>query len=436
MAVRRATFRLYPNKKTEEILRYHRKLHKDLYNAAIYNRKTQYEKFGHKVDYLEQQNSLPAFKEVWFEYKDIAAHALQATLKRVDEAYQRFFKGLGKYPRFKSIRHYSGWTYPDKQGWKVHSIGKNGYLELAKIGNIQLRGQARIWGTPTTCTIVHRHDKWYASITVEVSDELIQRPTGTGAVGIDIGCKAALAITDGENHQVIEAPQFLRKAEKQVKKVSKFKRRKQALNRKKKTKASRRWKKAQSRVTKVCRKVANQRQNWVHQVAADIVSSNSFVATEKLEVKKMTSKGKKRKRQKAGLNKSILDVGFGMLRSAIHYKVLEAGGVFVEVSTLRVKPSQTCPKCGHKAPKTLDERIHNCSNFGYIQDRDIAAALVMLLWAKGILPGFGTSLVDADVASSTSKTRKHTGSLKQLGQAKRQKSASMGRDVETRPSTK
>ena len=68
MATRRMTFRLYPNKQIEQSLRYHRKLHKDLYNAASYNRFTQYQKFNHKVDYFEQQNCLPAFKEVWTEY--------------------------------------------------------------------------------------------------------------------------------------------------------------------------------------------------------------------------------------------------------------------------------------------------------------------------------------------------------------------------------
>lgn len=49
-------------------------MHKDLYNAALYNRKTQYEKFGHSVDYFEQQNCLPAFKEVWPEYKELGSH--------------------------------------------------------------------------------------------------------------------------------------------------------------------------------------------------------------------------------------------------------------------------------------------------------------------------------------------------------------------------
>jgi putative transposase len=423
------TFRLYPNKQIEQSLRYHRKLHKDLYNAAVNNRFTQYQKFNHKVDYFEQQNSLPAFKEVWTEYKEVASHALQATLKRVDFAFERWKKGLGKRPRFKSIRHYSGWTYPNSAGFKVESRGDNGYLNLSKIGRIQMRGRAKYWGKPTTCTIVFRNGKWYASITVDVLEQVLKLEVlPIGAIGIDLGCKSALSITDGTNHQQIDAPRFLRNAEHKIKQASKEKRRSRAPNRKKKVKASRRWKKAQAKVSKLIRKVANSRQNWVHQVAAEIVSGNSFVATEKLEVKNMTSKAKKskRKKQKAGLNKSILDVGFGMLRSTIKYKVEQIGGVFVEVPTKKVKPSQTCPKCGHQHKKTLDIRVHECGVCGYVQDRDIAAAEVMLYWSKGTLPGFGTSLEDGDVTSATSYTSKKTGSMKQLGQTKRQKSKSTG----------
>ena len=438
------TFRLYPNKQIEKSLRYHRKLHKDLYDAAVYNRFTQYQKFNHTVDYFEQQNCLPAFKEVWIEYKEINSQALQATLKRVDFAFERWFKGLGKRPRFKSIRHYSGWTYPAKSGYSVESNGENGYLNLSKIGRIQMRGNAQYWGTPTTCTIVYRHGKWYASITVDVLEEVLKPGIlPTGAIGIDLGCNSALSITDGENHQQIKSPKFLRNAEHQIKKASKEKRRKRAPNRKKKIKASRRWKKAQAKVSKIIRKVANQRQNWVHQVAAEIVSSNSFVATEKLEVKNMTSKAKKgkRKKQKAGLNKSILDVGFGMLRSTIKYKFEQIGGVFVEVPTQKVKPSQTCPKCGHQHKKTLDIRVHECSVCGYVQDRDIAAAEVMLYWAKGHLPESGTGFVVAESPSSTASTskRKQAGSMRQLGAKKRQKSTESFarnelRDVETHSS--
>lgn len=412
-------------------------------NSALANRKTQYQKFGNKVDYFQQQGSLPTFKEVWTEYKLLNAGSLQATLKRVDFAYQRFFQGLAKYPRFKSIRHYSGWTYPDgRQGFKAQTTGVNGYLKLVDLGiEIQMRGKAKNWGKPTTCTIVYRNQNWYASITINTS-EVIRRELGTGAIGIDIGCKSALAITDGENHQLIEAPKFLRKATAAIKRASKAKRRKQAPNRKTKTKASRRWKKAANLVSKITRKVGLQRQNWVHQVATQIVACNSLVATEKLEVKNMTRKAKKgkRKKQKAGLNKSILDVGFGMLKSAIKYKVEEGGGQFVEVPTKKVKPSQTCPKCGHQHPKTLDERIHICGECGYRQDRDIASALVCLYWVKGTLPGSGTGPVDGDGSSSTGKPkgRKSCGGYQQLAQVKRQKLATQltGRDAETRPSTK
>jgi putative transposase len=126
-----------------------------------------------------------------------------------------------------------------------------------------------------------------------------------------------------------------------------------------------------------------------------------------------------------------------MLRSAIEYKVIEAGGVFVEVPTRKVKPSQTCPNCGNQHKKTLDERVHQCGVCGFTLDRDLAAALVMLLWSQGKLPGFETSLVDADAASSTSDTRKRkqTGSQRQLGQLKRQKSKSTGVDRKTHTST-
>jgi putative transposase len=439
VATRRMTFRLYPNKQIEQSLRYHRKLHKDLYNAAVNNRFTQYQKFNHSVSYFEQQNSLPAFKEVWIEYKEINSQALQATLKRVDYAFQRWLVGLAKRPKFKSIRHYSGWTYPAKTGYSVESNGENGYLNLSKIGRIQMRGQAKYWGTPTTCTIVYRNGKWYASITVDVLDQVLKPDIlPIGAIGIDLGCNAALSITNGENHQQIEAPKFLRNAEQKIKKASKEKRRKRAPNRNKKIKASRRYKKAQSKVSKIIARVGNQRQNWVHQVAAEIVSGNSFVASETLVVKNMTSKTKKgkRKKQKAGLNKSILDVGFNMLRSTIKYKVEQIGGVFIEVPTRIVKPSQTCPKCGSQHKKTLDIRVHECGVCNYIQDRDIAAAEVMLYYAQGLLPGSGTALVDAEPPSSTSCTRKTAGSMRQLGAKKRQKPESTGLVAETQTSRK
>ena len=424
IVTRRTNFRLYPTPTQERQLYQWRSMHQQLCNAAIANRKTQYERLGHSVDYFEQQNCLPAFKEVWPEYKVLGSQALQATLKRVDIAFQRFFNGLGGYPKFKSIRHYSGWTYPSFVGWKAHTIGDNGYLELSNLGQIQMRGLALTWGTPTTCTIVHRQGKWYASITINC--ELVPRDLGTGAIGIDFGVKVAAAVSDGENGYFIENPRWFQQALPKIRKASKDKRRKRAPNRKKKIRASCRYKKSQKKVSKLYRKAANQRQNWIHHQAAQITSGNSLVATEKLEVNKMTrkaKKGSKRKRQKTGLNRSILDVGWGGLTQAIRYKLEEGEGIFVEVPTKIVKPSQRCPKCLLVLPKTLGERTHHCSECGYKQDRDLASSEVMVLWATNS-GGFGTSLLSRGASSSTSvpKERKHCGGMRQLGAAKRQKS--------------
>ena len=403
---RRITFRLYPNHQQEQKLHYWRKLHACLYNAAVYNRKTQYQKFGHKVNYLEQQNSLPAFKEVWTEYKLLGSHALQATLKRVDISFQRFFKGLGGYPKFKASRHYSGWTYPCIAGWKAITNGGNGYLELSNLGKIQLRGQARTWGQPTTCTIFCRNGKWYASLTVQCAPT---REVGNSAVGIDLGCKDAITLSTGEK---ISKPDLLAEGHKKVKVASKKLRRKRAPNRKKKIKASRRWKLNRSAVSKLQRKVARQREDWLHQTTSSIARSHSLVAGEQLNVKGMTRKGKKQKRQKAGLNRSMLDVGFGMIGQCLSYKLVEAGGFYVESPTKSLKPTQRCAKCWELTPKTLADRTHICSHCSHTEDRDVNAAQVNLAWARGQ----ELSSLDAESPSPTS-----CGSMKQLGVKKRQK---------------
>ncbi|PLS68084.1 MAG: transposase, partial [Cyanobacteria bacterium M5B4] len=87
MPTRRTTFRLYPTAAQEKILYDWRRMHCYLYNSALADRRDSYRREQKTVTYFDQQNRLPAFKEVWVEYKLLGAHALQATLKRVDFAY-------------------------------------------------------------------------------------------------------------------------------------------------------------------------------------------------------------------------------------------------------------------------------------------------------------------------------------------------------------
>ncbi|BAY64171.1 putative transposase IS891/IS1136/IS1341 family protein [Calothrix brevissima NIES-22] len=412
IVTRRTNFRLYPTKSQEVKLHYWRRLHKDLFNACLYHRKTEYQRFGNSLSYYDQQNILPEFKECWHEYKELGSQALQATVKRVDYAFQRFFGGLGGYPKFKSARHYRGWTYPGISGWKAHTTGDNGYLELSNLGQIQMRGKARAWGKPTTCTIIWKQGKWYASITVNCEPT---RETGSGAVGLDFGTYHAIACSDGT---IIDNPKFLTNTQQKVEQASKKLRRKLAPNFQQKVKASKRWRKARKKVSQLQGKVANQRQDWQHKVAAQIVKSNSLVATEKLNIKGMTrkaKKGSKQKHQKTGLNRSLLDVGIGNLISLIKYKLSECNGVFVDVP-LKIAPSQTCPQCGYKKKKELSERVHNCQNCNFTADRDVAASMVMLNYAKGL----GTSLSNAD-AEPLSQTTHNCGSFRKVQQLKRQK---------------
>lgn len=408
---RRVTFRLYPSKTQNQKLHYWRDLHKLLYNACVSQRSTDYKQFGKSINYFDQQNCLPEFKQCWTEYKELGSHALQATVKRVDFAFQRFFKLKSGYPKFKSSRHYKGWTYPCKAGWKACTEGRNGYLRLSNLGNVQMRGQARTWGTPATCTILFTQGKWYASITVHCKPV---RSTGCSAIGIDLGCKDAITLS---TKQQFSKPEFLKEGQEKVKVASKRLRRKRSPNWKKKVKASKRWKKNRQLVSKLQRKVARQREDWQHKVTSNIVSGNSLIAGEKLSVKNMTrkaKKGSKRKAQKAGLNRSILEVGFTTISKMLAYKSAEAGGFYLESPTRQLKPSQRCAKCWELTPKTLADRVHVCSNpkCSHTENRDINSAQVNLAWARGQ----ELSSLDAESPSSIS-----CGNMRQFGALKRQK---------------
>lgn len=143
--------------------------------------------------------------------------------------------------------------------------GKNGHLNITNLGKIQMRGKARNWGIPTTCTIMFRNGAWLASITVQCSPT---RETGAESVGIDLGCKDAVTLSTGEK---IAKPNFIKEGQQKVKVASKKLRRKRSPNRNKKVKGSRRWKRERQKVSKLQRKVARQREDWLHKTTSNIV---------------------------------------------------------------------------------------------------------------------------------------------------------------------
>lgn len=444
MVIRRQTFRLYPNKAETRALFGARRLHCYLYNACVSHRQTEYRLGNKSVDYMTQQNLLPAFKKEWVEFAELNCMTLQGTVKRVDLAYQSFFKGLRGRPKFKSIRNYSGWVYPSLTGWKVDTDGKNGAVTLNDLGlAIKMRGQAKDWDKPGTLTIVYKPSKqqWFASFTVKTEDTVPKYGSDSdlsyeSLVTYDLGCETAITLFDGTEFEEIENPRFSHENDVKVRKVARLKRRKRSPKRG--VKASRRWKKINKRESNLKAKVARQRKDWQHQITSDIASRYDIGVTEKLNTKGMTrtaKKGSKRKAQKAGLNKSILSVGFGTLNKMITYKIEQKGGMVLQLPTKIIKPSQRCPNCGaiHKQWAELSNRYHVCLECGFEVPRDQGSAMVMYNVATNQQPGLETSLVSLGCFSATSETRK-TGSMKQLGQTKRQKSDQLGDDGVKTPS--
>ena len=355
------------------------------------------------------------------------------------------------------MRKYSGWTYPARSGWKVNSTGKHSTVTLKDLGiTLKMCGKAKDWGTPTTLTIVYKPSQrqWYASFTVEV--EVPEPKFGSQSdlqynsiVAYDLGTETALTLFDGTEFQEIANPRFTQKSEERIRKIAKLKRRKRAPKRG--VKASRRWRKIHQRESRLKAKVARQRRDWQlenptqpkmdcsaetkadfpHKVTSEIARRYDIGVTEKLNVKGMTRKGGK---GKAGLNKSILSVGVGTLNQMLTYKIEQKGGLVLMLSTKTIKPSQHCPKCGavHKAWAELKNRYHVCSTCGFAIPRDRGSVMVLYNVARNQQLGLGTSLVSLRCASSTSKS---CGSLKQLGQKKRQKShrQASGGSTETPP---
>ncbi|MFS8968393.1 RNA-guided endonuclease InsQ/TnpB family protein [Synechococcus sp. H55.4] len=191
-------------------------------------------------------------------------------------------------------------------------------------------------------------------------------------VAYDLGAETAITLYDGSEFYEVANPRFTQRSEEKIRKVAKLKRRKRAPR--KGVKASRRWKKINRLEAKLQAKVARQRRDWQHKVTSEIASRYDIGVTEKLNVKGMT----RRARGKAGLNKSILSVGFATLNRLLTYKIEQKGGLVLFLPTQTLKPSQRCPKCGavHKEWAELSNRYHVCSACGFAIPRDRGTVMV------------------------------------------------------------
>lgn len=369
-------YRLYPKPAVERKLAWTLARCRELYNAALSERRDAYRYAGKSISYYDQQNDLPSLKhEIREEYQDIAAHVLQDVLRRLDRAFAAFFRRLKSdkqpgYPRFQGCNRYNSFTYPDGAGWKFD--GRS--LHLTKIGSIKVKLHRPLSGEIKTVTIKREVDEWYVTFSCE-GPEPEKLPMFSEEVGIDLGVTHLATLSNGE---MIEHPRYYRKAQ------STLKKRQQALSRKKPS--SHRRDKARKLVAKAHRKIVRQRQDFQHKASKQLVERYQVIVFEEIQIGNLTTKPKPKQDEKGaylptgvaakgGLNKSILDASWGTFVSMCSIKAAWAGRTVIKVDPRFT--SQICSGCGQVRKKDLTERWHTC-DCGTELDRDVNAAINIL----------------------------------------------------------
>jgi putative transposase len=372
-------FRLYPTKQHEQTLFWTLTRCRELYNAALAERKEAYQMAGKSISYYEQKRDLPEIKaEIREEYQNIHSQVLQDVLLRLDKAFKAFFGRVKNgeepgYPRFQGRNRYDSFTYP-QGGYSVDVHEKRATVTLSKIGTIKIKLHRKIEGTIKTCTVKQEAGQWYAVFSCEVEQEE-PLPVVESEIGIDLGVSHFAALSDGT---FIESPRYYRKAH------SDLKRKQRGLARKKR--GSHRREKARKQVAKAHRKVRNQRRDFHHKQAKKLVQEHQVIVFEDLQLTNLVKHARPKQDEttghylpngasaKSGLTKSILDNGLGQFVQIVTSKAEWAGRQVYKVNPRNT--SQVCSECGKKGPKKdLSERVHSCIHCAIVLDRDTNAAI-------------------------------------------------------------
>ena len=360
-------YRIYPNKKQQEIINSTIYYCRFLYNNMLDHRIKCY-KMGKNISKYDQLNELKEIREEFTEYKQIHSQILQDVGIRLDKSYQNFFTRVKKgsnskgFPRFKGINSYHSFTYP-QSGYTINGDR----LILSKIGEIKIKLHRVINGKIKTCTIIRKNNQYYTCFSCEVVATTL--PPTNSVVGIDVGISDFVITSDGE---FFKTQNSYRKNEKKIKYLQR-----QVSRRKK---GSNRRRKAVGMLAKKHEKVSNQRKDVAHKVSRYLVDNNDLIVHEYLQINNMIKNHK--------LAKIIGDAGWGLLFQYLNYKAESAGRIVEKVNPYNT--SQMCSGCGELVPKKLSVRQHSCPYCGLSIQRDVNAAINILNLSKNI--GHGTCL--------------------------------------------
>ncbi|MGP3929616.1 RNA-guided endonuclease InsQ/TnpB family protein [Nonomuraea sp. KM88] len=356
--------------------------HRQLYNAALEHRRTAYAKAGVSVRYGEQSAEL---KHIRADDPDGQARwsfsSQQATLRRLDKAFAAFFKRVraGRtpgFPRFKGRGRFDTVEWPkDGDGCRWDSQPGHPtttYVRLQGVGHVRVHRHRPVRGQVKTISVKREGSRWF--VVLSCDDVPAEPLPATGAVaGIDMGVASLVTTSDGQH---LSNPRPLAASADRLAAAQR------ALARKKR--GSKRRRKAVARVAALHTRVRRQRLDGAHKAALALVRTYDVIVHEDLRIANMTRSASgtteapgRNVAAKSGLNRSILDAGWGVFLTILAHKAESAGRKLIAVNPAAT--SRTCARCGHNAKENrVTQADFACTACGHTAHADVNAAVNIL----------------------------------------------------------
>jgi len=383
---------LMPNNKQRTYFRKAIGCNRLAYNWGLAEWKRRYKEGERGLSGRKLRNDFNAIRGEQFPFTyEVTKYATAHAFDDLQTAFTNFFEHRANYPRPHKKKDGDGSFYIGADQAKLSDThkglkhlkkvarnvgGKRQYLNIPNLGYVKMSERLRFNGKVMGVKISQDGDKFFASIQVQITEEEYRRTHPEtkrerhGAVGIDLGLKEAMMLSDGI---AVHNPRTLRKHQRKItrlsRQLSKHQHAKTKQERLQGVRRSNNYKKLSRRLGKQQHHVANIRRDFTQKLTTILTTTYEAIAIEDLNVKGM---------QRGRLAKSVSDMAFGELRRQVEYKAA-MNGVRLEVADRFYASSKTCSCCGTKRDDlTLSDRTYVCPHCGTVIDRDLNAARNLL----------------------------------------------------------